>query len=114
MTNELNIIRTPKKQKGFQCPFCGSLAQNPEEYYSSLTTILTMRFIRMLRLAEDQTRQDAIMDCILAVFGPANPQMRTELECFGFLERFDQRYDEREVDMSRVFKIKCETCQTGV
>ena len=101
-----------KMKTGPKCPFCGNNAGNPNTYYSSLTTILTMRFMRLLEANEGKTYFDGVLDCIDAVFGVANSWIREALKEAGYLEKFDERFKERinEVGIGSEWKEKCYKC----
>lgn len=112
MTMTEQIPREMKDlRKGFHCPFCGNHTGNPAVYYSHLKFVLLTRFIKLLRASNNPEYQDALLDCIFAVFGSAYVKARTELECFGFLERFEQRYDEATQDQRPLLRLKCQECQ---
>jgi hypothetical protein len=88
-------VKRPIKEKGgFCCPFCGNYTNNAEEYYSSLETILTIRFLDLLKSSNGQGYFEGVMDCIYAVFGLENSTVRQELRSAGYLEQFDQRHGE--------------------
>jgi len=83
-----------KQPYGFQCPLCGNWTTNPYKYYSSLTIILTMRFIELLNSSNGNAEGyfEGVLDSFYKVFGPRNPVVRHELEKAGYLEKFDQRF----------------------
>ena len=91
-------LKQPKKFKptegSFQCPFCGSWAKKSEEYYSSLTTILISRFLKLLSSHDGDTHSNGVLDCIYAVFGNENPSVRKALTSAGYLEKFQERFSE--------------------
>ena len=97
---------------GCKCPFCGNNMGNPSAYYSSLTTILTMRFMRLLEVNKGETYFDGVLDCIDAVFGVANSWIREALQGTGYLEKFDERFKERinEVGIGSEWKDRCYKC----
>jgi len=74
------------------CPFCGGLVDYISEYYSSLVSIISSRFINLLKLAKGKTYVDGILDCIHAVFGPENPVIKNALLKAGSLNMFEDRH----------------------
>lgn len=84
--------REASRTSGFQYPFCGNYTSNPYKYYSSLTTILTIRFIDLLNSSDGEGYFEGVLDSIYKVFGPWNPVVRHELQKAGYLEVFDQRF----------------------
>ena len=86
------VKKSIKEKGGFCCPFCGNYTNNAEEYYSSLATILTVRFIELLKSNLGQSYFEGIMDCIYGVFGPENSTVRQELRSAGYLEQYDKRH----------------------
>jgi|GEM_PF-6252758 len=85
-----------KAHKGFQCAFCGNWIQNPEEYYSSLTKILAMRFVELLKSNNGRSYSEGVMDSVYAVFRTKNLVMKEALKSAGYLENFEQRYEKNE------------------
>ena len=108
---EHESLRKGDNRMGFHCPFCGSHTGNPSDYYSHLKHVILSRFIKLLRASINPDYQDAVLDCIFAVFGSAYMKARTELGCFGFLERFEQRYDEATQDQRKLLRLLCEECR---
>jgi hypothetical protein len=97
-----------KKHSGFQCPFCGNWTSNVDEYYSSLTTILSMRFINLLQSANDECCFNQVLDCIYAVFGFENSVIRNNLEIAGYLPKFEERFGKAVKDAE--YKLRCHVC----
>jgi hypothetical protein len=87
------------KHSGFQCSFCGNWTSNINEYYSSLTKILSMRFLALLNSGNGRGHFEGVLDCIHAVFGPSNPVIREELRKSGYIDKFDQRFGIEAKDM---------------
>jgi len=85
-------LPSPKNRTGFYCPFCGSFQQNADEYYSSLTNILSNRFINLLKVNGDIDYRDGVFDSIHAVFGMENLTMRKLLALDGELEAYDEKF----------------------
>lgn len=83
-----------RQPSGFQCPFCGNYTDNAEIYHSSLITIVTMRFLFLLRSKSKQCCFESVMEGLHAWFGTKNPAVREELKKEGYLEKFDQRFNE--------------------
>lgn len=85
---------TATQHYGFQCPFCGNWTTNPNKYYSSLTIILSIRFIKLLNSSNGNAEGyfEGVLDSIYKVFGPWNPVITRELEKAGFHEAFDKRF----------------------
>ena len=63
-----------------------------DAYYSSLITILSLRFVGLLKSANNNGYIDGILDCIHAVFGPENPVIKNALLKAGFLNLFEDRH----------------------
>lgn len=89
-------------KEGIRCFICGNLISNYKQYFSSLRTILLIRFMKLLELSKDQNYlndvkeySDLILDGIHAVFGLNNKEVRDELEKRGFLERFEERHSDK-------------------
>lgn len=82
-----------KEPTGFQCPFCGNYTSDANEYYSSLTQIISMRLTGLLQSNNGQDYSDGVMDCIYKVFGTRNMAVRRALAAAGYLEKFEQRYE---------------------
>jgi len=102
-----------KKQKtGYQCSFCGGKVSNPNHYYSSLTTILSMRLTGLLKANKGNTYTDGVLDCIDSVFGVSNTQVREYLDAAGCLKMFENRFRDKisEVGAERKGKEKCYIC----
>jgi len=100
------------EQSGFQCSFCGGFSTKPKQYYSSLTTILSMRFTGLLEANTGETYADGVLDCINAVFGVANIQVRTELDDAGLLQAFEERFRDKinEMGIGSKGKEQCHKC----
>ncbi len=94
---------------GIQCPFCGNKTTGVEKYYSSLTTILSMRFVELLRSTNDQCCFDRVLDCIHSVFGPGNPAIRHELKNAGYLHKYEHRFGKGEDESP--YKLRCYVCR---
>lgn len=90
---EIKSIKPVSKKGGFQWAFCGNYTDGVDEYYSSLTKIIAMRFIELLNSSNEQNYFNGVMDCIHAVFRGKNPVMREALRLAGYLEIFEKRYD---------------------
>ena len=102
------IRSSVKKHSGFQCPFCGNYTRDAKEYYSSLATILALRFISLLNSHNEQGYFDGVMDCIHAVFGGYDSGVRKALEATGYLDTFVQRHGK--MDEGSEHKLKCDYC----
>ena len=79
------------KHIGFQCSFCGNHISGANEYYSTLTKIISTRLINLAKSVNDQSYCDGVLDSLSRIFGPEKSTVRRELEAAGLLERFDQR-----------------------
>ena len=77
---------------GMDCPFCGGHVDQISPYYSSLVIILSSRFVSLLKSTNGRTYTDGVLDCILAVFGPANPAMKNALGKAGLISLFKDRH----------------------
>lgn len=97
-----------KKHTGFQCSFCGNYTTDINEYCSSLTEVLLIRFIKLLKSYSGQNYSDAVIDCIHTVFGNHNPVMRKALKLGGYLDPFEQRHGK--MDEGSEHKLKCDYC----
>jgi hypothetical protein len=78
--------------RGMECPFCGGFVDKISAYYSSLVSILSSRFVGLLKSANDNGYINGILDCIHAVFGPENPVIKNALLKAGFLGLFEDRH----------------------
>jgi len=109
---QIRSIKPISKKGGFQCSFCGNWTSGIEKYYSSLTRILTMRFINLLKSNDEQSYFNGVMDCIHAVFGGKNQVMREELRSAGYLDTFEKRYEEEEQDSGSqgLGELRCYKC----
>ena len=83
--------RSIRQDKGAQCPFCGNQIRGTEEFYSSFTRILIMRFMDRLKSSNGDSYSDGVLDCIKDVFGIDNLVVRRELAVAGYLEMFLMR-----------------------
>jgi hypothetical protein len=101
-----------KMKTGHKCPCCGNPMSNPNTFYSSLTTLLTMRFMRLLNDNKGESYFDGVLDCIDAVFGVSNSWIREALKGAGYLEKFDERFKARinEIGIGSEWKDKCYKC----
>jgi hypothetical protein len=103
---ETKILKTTKGT--FQCPFCGSWKSGIDEYCSSLTTIISMRFVDLLPPTEKECCFNQILDCIYAVFGVNNPIVKQKLQMAGYLRKFDERFCKDVQDAK--YKLRCHVC----
>lgn len=91
------------------CDFCkNKLKKNWEPKNSSLTTILIMRFMDLLKSNKGPNFFDAVMDCIYSIFKGNNQSVREALELAGYLEAFEQRHGAGEQDQE--YKLQCAYC----
>ena len=90
-------IRSKTLPGGMQCPFCGGLVDRISEFYSSLVVVLSSRFIGLLKSGNEKTYADGVLDCINAVFGPANPVIKNALLKAGFASLFENRHKAVEI-----------------
>lgn len=91
------------------CDFCkNKLKKNWEPKKSSLTTILIMRFMDLLKSNKGQSFFDAVMDCTYSIFKGNNQSIREALELAGYLEAFEQRHGRERQDLE--YKLKCDYC----
>ena len=86
----------PEKQKRVRCLTCGQYVRNIGEYFDTLPKILSGRFINLLNSNNGQTYFDGVMDSIHAVFGTKNPVIRTHLELVGYLEKYEEKYNQKQ------------------
>jgi hypothetical protein len=111
---EIKTMRKKLKtnKSGYQCSFCGGKVSNPNHYYSSLTTILSMRLTGLLKANKSNTYTDGILDCINAVFGVSNEQARMALKAAGYLQSFEDRFRDKinEIGKDKEGKEKCYIC----
>lgn len=92
----------------FQCPFCGSWTSGLEEFHSSLTIILSMRFVSILKATKEECCFNQVLDCIYSVFGFDNPTIRRELAFLGYLRKFEARFCKVVKDAK--YKLICHVC----
>ena len=95
--NNTTISRSRSVPGGMQCPFCGGLVDRISEFYSSLVVVLSSRFIGLLKSGNEKTYADGVLDCINAVFGPANPVINNALLKAGFASLFENRHKAVEI-----------------
>lgn len=88
-------------REGKACSLCGNDEGYDEDYYSQLEWVLKDRFFACLMSNMGSCYKDGILDCIHAVFGPKNPEIREMLKECGFLSRFDQLVDPGKVGLSQ-------------
>jgi hypothetical protein len=74
------------------CPFCGSSVPSINSFYDTLPQIIVSRYLELLRLAAGDTYQDAVLDCLLEIFGPKDKRLRSELIRVGWLDLFERRF----------------------
>jgi hypothetical protein len=70
--------QTKKKKSGFQCSFCGGWTTGVNEYYSSLTKILLMRFKKRLENTPPEHCW-IVWGCIEDVFGKNNNAVQEQI-----------------------------------
>jgi hypothetical protein len=102
-------IREEVRREKFQCPFCGRPVSKINECYSSLTVILSSRFINRLKSNNKGSYSEGVMDCICDAFGPENPVMRKKLAREGYLAKYDKRVESMAKD-----SVKPKNCVEGV
>ena len=88
--------------------FKNKLKKSWEPKKSSLTTILIMRFMDLLKSNKGQNFFDAVMDCTYSIFKGNNQSVREALELAGYLEAFEQRHGTGEQDQE--YKLQCAYC----
>jgi hypothetical protein len=86
-------IRNEVRKEKYQCPFCGRPVSKINECYSSLTAILSSRFVNRLKSNNDGTYAEGVLDCICDVFGTENPTIRKKLALEGYLGKYDKRIE---------------------
>jgi hypothetical protein len=83
--------RPVDKKPSSRCPFCGGAVKDVNDYYDTLPLIIVSRFAKLLSAPNGSNYSDAVLDCLLAIFGRYNKYLRAALLKEGLLDRFDAR-----------------------
>jgi len=85
------------KETKANCDHCGiDINRNQRPFLSSLTRVLIMRFLELLRSENGSDYISGVLDCIHAVFGTENTMMIKALDNEDFLDPFLKKFLDEE------------------